>query len=907
MSELKKLLRLYRKYGLVVIPLAQLSKVPIKGFDLEKVYDTGQVEYYWEKHQGNIGVVSGFNNLLIIDCDSPEAITWFESQEEYIPTTTVKTRRGHHYWYGLYNVPEEFEKRSIKLNDPDEVFKIEFLFGRRYAVAPPSEVRHNGSIHKYVFVEGYDVIKHELNIALLDFEAFKKLLVKAYKRSGKEYETERVQANVQVFAPKVGDETKVSKFLQIVELCKKYYTEGMRQTIWLGLSGIARKLHLPKEVVEDILRKELYEEQNDDDSIKQRLSAIEETYKKPIEEIAGISILTQQVFNEEDARTALYILGRFGKPKVPGVPVFTEDDLGRAQEIIKHGTKLFALIENDWYLLTENEKSEKDEKKIKKLKPVCAGFLLKDRGFKLSTNEPVYIVYNCEARRTGRITLDINRLQNFLGRPILDTHNVKFLLDALIRNHQEKLFVSEIGWFKIGSKRVFIHPLNQSALLEQGLYCDLDPKDVEHFKYINASKQHEVVRELLIEGLWLGVKIVLGVASLFIDENTAGFTIFDIGPRGVGKTTTSQFIMSLFYNINVPITLNATETGFELYMRKFHNLPILFDETALISDSKLQERIFKIAGGMGKLRGTKDLSIDITLLKSVVFVTGEVDPQFERRGAERRYVIVPVDHWGNYTMKYDPQTLHQIMRLTCGAGFDYIKFLEQEGDVEIEVSMPEHFQIFTFTKLIEKSFNFLKKFYNLSRQEISVLERNLYALLSYQLEKLDLSLEKVLADFAEFLLSRAPHFIIRNSSVQQVPRNRIYGEIDPLAEKAYITRECLEDFRDFVKLDLRTILKLFEEAEIITVYYTTDSTGTVKRYTKAKRIKYMETDITASVYEFNLKKVSEELASDLAGAVMRGAGPPNPLAQTITMPKEEEPEEDLKEVNIPTPDDGIPF
>jgi len=907
MSELKKFLRLYRKYGLVVIPLAQHSKVPIKGFDLEKVYDTGQVEYYWEKHQGNIGIVSGFNNLLIIDCDSPEAITWFEAQEEFIPTVTVKTRRGHHYWYGLYNVPEDFEKRSIKLNDPDEVFKIEFLFGRRYAVAPPSEVRVNGGIHKYVFIDGYDVFKHELNIALLDFEAYKKLLIKAYKRAGKEYETERVQANVQVFAPKVGDETKVSKFLQIVELCKKYYVEGLRQTIWLGLAGIARKLFLPREVVEDILKKELYEDLSDDDSYKQRLSAIEETYKKSIEEVAGISILTQQVFNEEDARTASFILGRLSKPKIPGVPVYTEDDLGRAQEIIKHGTKVFALIENDWYMLVDSEK-DKEDKKPKKLKPVCAGFLLKDRGFKPNTNEPVYVVYNCETRRVGRIGLDTVELQNFLGRPILDTANLKFLLDALIRNHQEKLFLSDIGWYKTGSKRLFIHPLNQSALIEHGLYCDLDPKEVEHFKYVNASKQHELVRELLVEGRWLGVKIVLGVASLFIEDNLSGFTVFDVGPRGVGKTTTSQFVMSLFYNVNVPMTLNATETGFELYMRRFHNLPVLFDETALISDSKLQERVFKIAGGVGKLRGTKDLSVDITLLKSVVFITGEVDPQFERRGAERRYVVVPVDHWGNYTEKVGPQDLHKMMRIACGCAFDYIKFLEQEGEVEIEIELPEHFQIFTFTPLIEKSFNFLKKFYNLSQQEIRMLERNLCALLSFQLEKLDLSIERFLSMFTEFLLSRAPHFVIRNSLDQQIPRNLVFGEIDPIAEKAYITRECLEYFRDFVKLDLRTILKLFEEAGVISVFYTTDATGAVKRYTKAKKIKYAGTEMTVSVYEFDLKKISENIAEELAGAIQRSTGRPNPLSQMITIPEEEEEEEwNSKQINIPTPDDGIPF
>jgi hypothetical protein len=356
------------------------------------------------------------------------------------------------------------------------------------------------------------------------------------------------------------------------------------------------------------------------------------------------------------------------------------------------------------------------------------------------------------------------------------------------------------------------------------------------------------------------------------------------------------------------MTLNATETGFELYMRRFHNLPILFDETALISDSKLQERVFKIAGGVGKLRGTKDLSIDITLLKSVVFITGEVDPQFERRGAERRYILVPVDHWGNYTEKVSPQDLHQLMRIACGCAFDYIKFLEQEGDVEIEIELPDYFQIFTFTPLIEKSFNFLKKFYNLSRQEISMLERSLCALLSFQLEKLDLSLERFLSTFAEFLLSRAPHFVIRNSLDQQVPRNLVFGEIDPISEKVYITRECLEYFRDFVKLDLRTILKLFEEAEVISVFYSTDATGSVKRYTKARKIKYAGTEMTVSVYEFDLKKISENIVNELAGAVIRSAGRPNPLAQVITMPKEEEKEtEETREINIPMPEDDIPF
>lgn len=91
------------------------------------------------------------------------------------------------------------------------------------------------------------------------------------------------------------------------------------------------------------------------------------------------------------------------------------------------------------------------------------------------------------------------------------------------------------------------------------------------------------------------------------------------------------------------------------------------------------------------------------------------------------------------------------------------------------------------------------------------------------------------------------------------------------------------------------------------MFFTTDATGIVKRYTKAKRIKYMDSEITASVYEIDLKKISEKLATELAGAVMRSSGPPNPLAQVITLPKEEEKEVEEKQINFPTPDDDILF
>jgi hypothetical protein len=211
------------------------------------------------------------------------------------------------------------------------------------------------------------------------------------------------------------------------------------------------------------------------------------------------------------------------------------------------------------------------------------------------------------------------------------------------------------------------------------------------------------------------------------------------------------------------------------------------------------------------------------------------------------------------------------MQECCGCGFDYIKFLEQH-DVEIKIKLSEEFRIFTFTRLIEKSLNFLAKFYNLSYQEISNLEKSLHTLLSYQLEKVDLSIEKFLSDFAEFLLSRASYFVIKNSTAQAIPRSYTYGEIDPEEQKIYITKECLEKFKEFARLDLRTILKLFEDAEVLIPLYFEKNGETKKRYTKPRRIKYQTANFVASVYEFDLQKLSEHLKGyDFTSAIVKSA------------------------------------
>jgi hypothetical protein len=150
-----------------------------------------------------------------------------------------------------------------------------------------------------------------------------------------------------------------------------------------------------------------------------------------------------------------------------------------------------------------------------------------------------------------------------------------------------------------------------------------------------------------------------------------------------------------------------------------------------------------------------------------------------------------------------------------------------------------------------------------------------------------MSVAKIFADFSEFMLSRAPYFLIENSLSQQVPRTKVYGEIDPLSNKASVTREFLEEFKDHIKIDLRTILKIFEDNQVIVPTPIPGARGVKKRYTKAKRIKYLGTDIVASVYELDLSKISETLAEEVSQEAIRQLSSPNPLAE---FPDDEEDE-----------------
>lgn len=104
----------YLTRGWSVIPLKPRDKRPLaawKAFQ-EQYARMEQVEVWFDGTDNNLGIVSGkLSNLTIVDCDSQEAIEFFESRD-YVPTLQVTTAHGRHYYYQYVEGSSNFQAKK---------------------------------------------------------------------------------------------------------------------------------------------------------------------------------------------------------------------------------------------------------------------------------------------------------------------------------------------------------------------------------------------------------------------------------------------------------------------------------------------------------------------------------------------------------------------------------------------------------------------------------------------------------------------------------------------------------------------------------------------------------------------------------------------------------------------------
>ena len=133
----------YAKKGLKVFPLVPGGKVPITGHGfLDASSDLSQVKAWWEETpNANIGFPVP-ESLLVVDIDSDEALYELKANDADIPSTvTVKTPRGHHYWYSLPNGTKSKPKVAVFPG-------VDIRGSGSYVILPPSK-RRDGAVYRW--------------------------------------------------------------------------------------------------------------------------------------------------------------------------------------------------------------------------------------------------------------------------------------------------------------------------------------------------------------------------------------------------------------------------------------------------------------------------------------------------------------------------------------------------------------------------------------------------------------------------------------------------------------------------------------------------------------------------------------------------------------------------------------
>jgi len=798
-----------------LVPLR--GKVPLKGFALQKLYDGTFFEY--EADDGNItgitgyGLCTGLHWLVVLDFDDEELYERFRQSCRGLETFTVKTKRGYHVYFVI-------KDKDVK-DEPSKRFKnVDVKTGRSYVVLPYSSVD--------VFTYSVASFSQVMRITYQQYQNLLKFLasLSAGEESGEEeskreeskgFEIESKGFEMRGFEEEeesrwfeIGSEEEGSKERdevdeeerdlaeKIAEKLLDYYVKGQRQSLCLAISGYILKKSITYKVAEEVI-KILHARSNDEDPLRQRLSALEQSLKKPREILTGASLLKELV-SEETLRELDELTNRFAI--VVGSSVFVRNEKEQVWEEIQY----------------KNKKAVRTQ--------ICSLFTL----LKVySEPELRYVIHSTLTDEIVELSNDVKEFKNVLH--VFSSSKLELLLFALTKRAKIVKRKDVLGWDK--NKKIFYHP----ALVRDFEFIIPKPFSEEDFHVDEETKRkhHELIYKCLREGSLLGAKYVLALSSIF-----GSFSVIDVAPRGVGKTLSSWLACQLFCRYRKALTLFATETAIELLFAKFKNFPFLLDEGALTTDEKTQKLVFLLKSGIGKLRGTKHLKVQARDVEGVAFLTSERDFDFDRLGAERRIIKLQANDFRDYTTLFSPEQLVNYLNLH-GAGIDYISFyLANRQEIDNAEDVFKAKVMSDIPSAISKAFKLLQLYY---KDDFESLKNKISRILKEQEQQAE-------KDVFEIFVDKFKQFVIMNQSNFDPNAKQIFGKIEDAVKgawKVYILTKIFDDFCRQENFSKDYILKRAKEEKILEV-------KDYNRYAQPVRL----IGKTVSVYVFSFREKEEQ-------------------------------------------------
>jgi len=259
--------RFYRSRGLVVLPVKfGKKKCRIKDWqklppeELEKMITEG----------GNIGI--RLDGLTVLDLERKELIRLFakgDAEEAAKKTWVAETGKGYHIYF-RGTLPG---KKTIKADG-----LVEFKTGNgQYVVAPPS-LHPSGARYKWL---------SEVELIEITRE--------------KEASLERIYRKVEV----------LQEFRKLILAFEKIWTPSHRHNLAIWLAGCLRKSGVEYEDAKTILKAIALLAH--DEELEDRLRALEDTYRKPVDQIGAWSYLEEElrgIVGPEKAREIMDLIPR---------------------------------------------------------------------------------------------------------------------------------------------------------------------------------------------------------------------------------------------------------------------------------------------------------------------------------------------------------------------------------------------------------------------------------------------------------------------------------------------------------------------------------------------------------------------------------------------------------------------
>ena len=659
------------KLGIKITPirLKLFSKVPLDQGWTDPDYDPGAIS--WARYTGNLGIIPGRSNLLIIDCDTGESIKFFIELANRINLSTetlvVQTRRGAHYYY-YCPFSNELEKKQFT-NQTQNV-KIDVLAGSKcQVVAPYSQLKidERGQILDAKAKDYFLFVYEPLFIPEKLFEISKDLYNQLLAELEKTLEKTLLQGKKFILKEQREEQRELTdeEIEKLSEIVAEYFQEGQRQNLILYLSGYLRKdLNISSDSVYKLY--ELLQPVDDQKDERYRLEAIKRSYEKDLDDIAGKSKL-EEILSKENAEELCSRIKQVLKAETQRKnSVLNKEVLDQLyQEMLKDDNES-----------TEPHAQEEEDKKDKKksiFEKVLKLFLKNKENFWLSEYDEAYFSvsktkhYRIESKRFKEYLQNIaighyiqplhsQAMDNLLAvfqywaRENAEKHKKKYKVFTRVGYSEEENFI-EVNLLREDYKVLRIS--KDKIELDDPKLKFVPSKSqlpLAHFNYEilqDMQKQKLTANEILllfknVFNIQTKEELALLLAFLlktFYEPGEYPILVIQGEREGVGKTTFSKFIAKL---------LDPTTTLIKSFPRKIDDLFVLakgnfllvFDNLSYL-DEDMSDALCQLAtgGSLSKRKLYTDFEVvDIPLKRPVIL--NSIFQIAQRRDLRRRSIIL---------------------------------------------------------------------------------------------------------------------------------------------------------------------------------------------------------------------------------------------------------------------------